>query len=232
MRRRVIDPNFWADSKITSLTFPARLLYIGLWQYADDEGLFVVDLKNIKMVLFPDQEFALEKCWQELTQGKFFRFGSMDGQQIAEIRHFKSHQTINRPTPSKLKSKISFTEDSLNPHAILSEDSLLSKEKRSKEKSNGSSCMSPQGKFEIFYKAYPKKRGRKDALKAFLKLNPDDAGFAEMMRALEAWKKTDEWQKERGKYVCQPATWLNGERWKDELPTDNNILQTRPELPL
>ena len=43
MRRRVIDPAFWSDSKITELSFNARLLYIGLWQYADDEGLFALE---------------------------------------------------------------------------------------------------------------------------------------------------------------------------------------------
>src|SRR5688572_21859932 len=125
MRRRVIDPSFWTDSKITALSFDARLLYIGLWQYADDEGLFVEDLKSLKMVLFPDQKFPLEKAYGELSAAGFFRFGmpltedslSTQTTKIVEIRRFLEHQTINRPTPSKLREIVTFTEDSLSTHS-------------------------------------------------------------------------------------------------------------------
>lgn len=133
MRRRVIDPAFWSDSKITELSFNARLLYIGLWQYADDEGLFLEDLKNIKMTLFPDQCFPLEECYGELRDAGFFRFGGLTDDsvrtqtrvKVAEIRHFKDHQTINRPTPSKLRERTTFNDDSLSTHSQVK----LSKEK-------------------------------------------------------------------------------------------------------
>jgi hypothetical protein len=129
MRRRVIDPGFWTDSKIAELSIEARLLYIGLWQYADDEGLFVEDLKSIKMVLFPDQKFPLEKAYSELSAAGFFRFGTVAEKaltddslspqtpKIVEIRRFLDHQTINRPTPSKLREIVTFTEDSLRTHS-------------------------------------------------------------------------------------------------------------------
>ena len=116
MRRRMIDPAFWTDAKITAISFESRLLYIGLWQYADDEGLFVEDLKNIKMVLFPDQKFPLEKSYQELSMAGFFRFGSAEGARVVEIRHFGDWQSVNRPTPSKLRDFVTFTDDSLNTH--------------------------------------------------------------------------------------------------------------------
>lgn len=117
MRRRIIDPAFWTDSKITSLSFITRLLYIGLWQYADDEGLFVEDIKAIKMTLFPDQKFPIETSYRELASNDFFRFGTANGNRIVEIRHFSDHQTINRPTPSKLRDIVDFSEDSLSPHS-------------------------------------------------------------------------------------------------------------------
>ena len=129
MRRRMIDPNFWTDSKITELSFNARLLYIGLWQYADDEGLFVEDLKSIKMVLFPDQDFPLKQSYDELAATGFFRFDTMAPIKIVEIRNFRKHQTINRPTPSKLRGLVTFNDDSVSAHATLSDDSLLSKDK-------------------------------------------------------------------------------------------------------
>jgi hypothetical protein len=111
----MIDPKFWTDAKITELSFSARLLYIGLWQYADDEGLFKKDLRNIKMELFPDQKFPLEKCFDELENAGFFRLGTLDGETVVEIRQFLTHQKVNRPTPSKLRENTVFSEGSVSP---------------------------------------------------------------------------------------------------------------------
>jgi len=75
--------------------------------------------------------------------------------------------------------------------------------------------------FAQFWDAYPKKRSKKDAQKAWRKLKPDDALFRTIMDAVAFWKQTPDWMKEKGAYVPLPATWLRGERWTDE----------RPELP-
>lgn len=69
-----------------------------------------------------------------------------------------------------------------------------------------------------FWKAYPKKRAKKDAEKAFLKLKPDEALLGKMLGAIERQIASPDWQKEEGQYIPYPATWLNGERWEDEAP--------------
>jgi len=70
--------------------------------------------------------------------------------------------------------------------------------------------------FTLFWETYPKKNGRKDAEKAFMKLNPDDQLFKKMMKALKVQKKSNSWNKENGKYIPNPESWLNGNRWEDE----------------
>lgn len=70
--------------------------------------------------------------------------------------------------------------------------------------------------FTLFWETYPKKNGKKDAEKAFMKLNPDDQLFKKMMKALKVQKKSNSWNKENGKYIQNPASWLNGNRWEDE----------------
>jgi hypothetical protein len=172
MRRRVVDSSFWTDSKITSLSFSARLLYIGLWQYADDQGLFKKDLRNIKMELFPDQRFPLEKCFNELEKAGFFRFGTLDGETVVEIRNFLNHQTINRPTPSKLREKTRFTEDSVNPQAPLTEDSLLREVKLREEKEESDKLIPDSQSFSISKK-------RKRAAPADPRIQPFLSWFAE-----------------------------------------------------
>lgn len=67
--------------------------------------------------------------------------------------------------------------------------------------------------FETFYAAYPKKRNRPDAVKAFAKVAvPVEA----LVTAIERLVRTDEnWRKDGGRYIPYPASWLNAEGWND-----------------
>lgn len=73
-------------------------------------------------------------------------------------------------------------------------------------------------RFDSFWEAYPKKAGKAAARKAFLKHKPGDVLLAAMLKAIEAQKRSDQWMRDGGQYIPYPATWLNGERWNDELP--------------
>lgn len=70
--------------------------------------------------------------------------------------------------------------------------------------------------FADFWKAYPKHQDKQNALKAFKKLNPDQALVGQMIKAINAWKQSEQWTKDGGQYIPHPATWLNGRRWEDE----------------
>ena len=74
------------------------------------------------------------------------------------------------------------------------------------------------GHFDRFWTAYPRKEKRKDALAIWGKINPDEAMVEVIISA--AQKHADLWQAERRerKHIPLPTTWLNGERWTDELP--------------
>lgn len=71
--------------------------------------------------------------------------------------------------------------------------------------------------FEQFWKLYPKKKSRKDALKAWNKLNPDSDLQAVMIAALAKHCVSADWAKNGGQFIPNAATWLNGERWHDVL---------------
>lgn len=78
--------------------------------------------------------------------------------------------------------------------------------------------------FNIFWSAYPKKRGKGQAEKAFAKAFkeamkrgiPLDELFAQIPVALERAKNSADWQEADGKYIPYPAKWLNGRMWEDE----------------
>jgi len=71
--------------------------------------------------------------------------------------------------------------------------------------------------FESWWTAYPKKRAKAAAAKAFrrLKLTPELAD--KIMAALEQQKKSADWLTFGGRFIPYPATWLNNCRWEDEM---------------
>ncbi len=71
--------------------------------------------------------------------------------------------------------------------------------------------------FEYFWKAYPKKVGKTDALKSWNKLNPD---LREVLTALSWQIESDQWNKSNGQFIPNPATYLNQGRWQDEQPLE------------
>lgn len=72
--------------------------------------------------------------------------------------------------------------------------------------------------FASFWQEYPKKVGKAEAQKAFVKLKPDKAALQVMIDAVCWQRETDGWRKNGGQYVPNPATWLNQRRWEDEIP--------------
>ncbi len=71
--------------------------------------------------------------------------------------------------------------------------------------------------FEVFWKLYPNKKSKKDARKAWEKLKPGAELRLTLMTALGNHRISRDWSKDDGQYVPMASTWLNGERWTDEL---------------
>lgn len=62
--------------------------------------------------------------------------------------------------------------------------------------------------FERFWRLYPKKTAKQNALKAWIRLKPDDELTEIILSALERHKNTGQWQKDNGQFIPYPATWL------------------------
>lgn len=71
--------------------------------------------------------------------------------------------------------------------------------------------------FDSFWKAYPKKKSKGQAEKAFVKVNPDDTLLAIILAAIKKAMESPEWLKDDGKWIPYPATWLNAKGWEDEI---------------
>ena len=73
--------------------------------------------------------------------------------------------------------------------------------------------------FDEFWSAYPKKVGKKAAVKAWAKAT-DKPGVQEIIGKINELKATKEWQKDGGQFIPHPATWLNEGRWDDAVKVD------------
>ena len=69
--------------------------------------------------------------------------------------------------------------------------------------------------FDIFWNAYPKKIGKVYAKKCFEKIKPSAELVDKMVIAINEQKQTDMWKESNGKYIPNPSTWLNQQRWDD-----------------
>lgn len=76
----------------------------------------------------------------------------------------------------------------------------------------------PEGDgFAEFWKAYPVKKGKAAAEKAWLKLKPDTELQATILSAIAVQRESSSWKRDKGQYIPHPTTWLNQRRWDDEV---------------
>lgn len=82
--------------------------------------------------------------------------------------------------------------------------------------------------FEMFWTAYPRKEGKGEAFKSFLKATDDcGATVQDLLDGIDKYKQTEQWQRDGGKYIPHPTTWLNQKRWEDTpMVTQQNIRQS------
>lgn len=85
---RGVKPEFWTDENVVELTIPARLLFIGLWNYACDNGHIDDKPKQIKMRILPVDDIDVEPLLAELVdRGRIIRKSG-----VITIPKFSDHQ--------------------------------------------------------------------------------------------------------------------------------------------
>lgn len=129
---------------------------------------------------------------------------------------------IERVTPEAAKGDISDEKGDIyaraNPEpSVMNHQRELSPPSPSKRK-RGELTEAQQDRFDRWYAVYPKKRSKLDAVKAWQKIDPDDALVDRMVAKVAEWADSHEWTKDNGQFVPNPATWLNRGQWEDGSP--------------
>ena len=100
----MIDPEFWSDEKIGNISPESRLLFIGMWNFADDEGIIKSRPEYLRSIIFPYDDIKVSKMetlLQELVSQHLVYPYEIGGQHFILIVNFLKHQVINKPVPSK-----------------------------------------------------------------------------------------------------------------------------------
>lgn len=220
-RIRALKPDFFKDEDLATLPYEARLLYQGLWCFADKDGRLEDRPKYLKVEIFPYDNINIEKYLNMLCSPNiedrpdkvFIRRYIVDGRKYIYIPEFLKHQS---PHHTEKESVL----PSFNGELTVI-DTLIKGNTRDAHVSyplseSLSESKSLIGSFDQFWKVYPKRKSKGQAEKAFLKINPDEQLLTKILESVERAKKSEDWIKEKGKYIPHPATWLNAKGWEDE----------------
>lgn len=116
-RIRSIKPEFWSSAEVMSLPRDARLLFIGIWNFADDHGRFKWTPATIKAQVFPgDQDLdareagrlmgliaergLIRRYWDSPEDSGKLQNSPEDSGGFAIVTGWH-HQKISHPTKSK-----------------------------------------------------------------------------------------------------------------------------------
>ena len=93
------------------------------------------------------------------------------------------------------------------------------------KKERGSSVSFEYSKsFLSFWEVYPRKVGKGEAFKVWKKVKLP--ALTSIVEAVEAQIKSSQWKKENGRFIPNPATWLNQRRWEDEVEVKSNNIKS------
>lgn len=231
------------DTKIKRLTVDEKWLWIVLLSLAasgPQRGVVcvtVVTRGNVTHVIPYENYELVDQCGYAFNQStsddldpvemvknalkKFEDLGMIligsDGEII--IKNFEKRQDSYLSDAERAKK---YRDKKNNEHCVTN----VTLEKRREEKRRiDNTPLPPKGGrlsnlFAQFWKAYPKRKSKGQAEKAWRQLNPDEQLTAKILQAVEDAKTTEDWLKDDGKFIPYPATWLRAHGWEDEHEVD------------
>lgn len=126
-RIRSVHPSLWTDENFVSMTMAARLFLIGLWNEADDYGLFEWKPVTLKMRLSPADNVDPEELLEEIFSKGFITHYDYKNKRLGVIANFRKYQRPQKPSAPLVPITLHIAElinlgDSKVPTEHLSED--------------------------------------------------------------------------------------------------------------
>ena len=212
MPSRIIREAILSSEKMASLNWPEEVFYRRIMSIVDDYGRYEANPQLLRSRCYPLQTDAVRVTdisrWMAACQtaGLILCYAVL-GKQYLEVLNFQQQQRTASKFPQPPAVDNACKQMIANAHLVVSVSGVVSDTPSAAQKVD---------RFEEFWKAYPKKKAKDDAKKAFDKRKPDQQLLENMLAAIEVQAASDDWTKDGGQFIPYPATWLNQARWDDE----------------
>lgn len=106
-RRRMIDPNIWLSEDVSKLSIFERLLFIGMFSHADDEGRGRASPALLRSLIFPYDDIPLNQIEEGLDNIKErinVVFYEIEGSSYYQFTNWNKWQRVDKPQPSLIPS--------------------------------------------------------------------------------------------------------------------------------
>ena len=102
-RIRYIKPGFFASDELAEVSTLGRLLFIGMWCWADKEGRLHDRPRRLKAEILPFDRVDVDRLLNNLAERGFLTRYVVSGSAYIQVVNFKKHQ---RPHPKEEPSII------------------------------------------------------------------------------------------------------------------------------
>lgn len=218
MPNRILKESIRVSESIDKLSWFEEVLFYRLIVSCDDFGRYDGRPAIIKNMLFPLKEKLTTQtvlnAINNLASAELVVLYEFEGKPYLYLPGWNEHQTVRAK-----KSKYPAPGDSVKTSASICKQMqadvpVIQSNTESNSLSESESNSERAGAFERFWAVYPKKVGKEAARRAFAKVRvPTES----LIAAVEAQKRSLQWGKENGRFIPNPATWLNQGRWEDEV---------------
>ena len=226
---RGVKPELWTDEAFVELSPYARLLWIGLWNHACDNGHLQDKSKQIKMRVLPTDDVNCADLLREIEmQGLIMRGGGW-----ITIPNLAHHQKPHKRWWSTCDKPGCVLPEGTS-HAPSNRGTTVAPPKGNRGTtadcevegdSEGDSDKPPSRKrsetdpdrFEEFWETYSHKVGRKKAETAYRQALKKPGVSADLLiQTAAAYVIGQMAEGKHPDFTKHPTTWLHGEHWRDE----------------
>lgn len=238
-RIRTIKPQMFKDADLGELGFAARWMFVGLLTLADREGRLEDKPREIGVEVIPFDmmrgKIEPDVLLSELSTGHFITRYRVDGKSYIQVDNFLKHQRPNTresesviPAPHRQKRASTCRNVQARAETFEASACTLGREGKGREVNTLHQQKAVDGvvdgDFEEFWRNYPRKVGKGSSRKAWFKTKKNRPPLPDLLKALSSQKLSPDWQKDDGQFIPHPTTWLNQERWSDEVKGVDNEL--------
>lgn len=238
-RIRTIKPKFWDDPKLGKISRDARLVFIAMWNFADDLGVVMGEPLWLKSKIFPLDHIQVqqfERWLSELVQHGFISLFSLKDEKFYYLPNFAKHQVINRPNYDEVFVQVADLQvvlgRELSIHGTISDSSVPERKgKENKElnsflsdSANASQTEKPKGNQAIL--TFPKRKedfGKE--VKQFMQSEENPNGYSREM-LLKFYNYWSEPNKSKSK-----MRWEQEKTWDIKLRISNWDANDRAKTP-